>query len=131
MRRFSEVELKRLRNELPIREVIERLLQLPAKEVEGVYRFLCPLCGEFQTGLNPKSNLARCFRCQRNFNPIELVMAERGLNFVESVKLLRDKEQLRCEAHQHLQSESEEDVLKLVRKLAERSCLQGRACAGD
>lgn len=89
MRRFSGEELRRLRNDIPVRWVIETLLQLPSKDVEGVYRFLCPVCNEFKTGLNPHTNLVRCFRCRKNFNPIELVMAERGLNFVQSVKLLR------------------------------------------
>ena len=73
MPRFSSTELRRLRNDIPVRWVIETLLQLPAKEVEGVYRFLCPVCKEFQTGLNPRANLARCFLCERNFNPIELL----------------------------------------------------------
>lgn len=90
MPRFSDSELRTLRNDVPVRWVIETLLELPQKEVEGVYRFLCPGCQEFQTGLNPHTNLARCFRCSRNFNPIELIMAERSLNFVQSVKLLRE-----------------------------------------
>lgn len=53
MKRFTDKELRQLRNDTPVRSVIETLLQLPHKEVEGVYRFLCPLCEEFETGLNP------------------------------------------------------------------------------
>ena len=94
MRRFSDSELRRLRNDIPVRWVIETLLQLPNKEVEGVYRFLCPLCNEFETGLNPKTNLARCFRCKKNFNPIELLMAGRALSFVQSVNQLLQREPL-------------------------------------
>ena len=74
MTQFSKEELRKLRNEIAVRWVIETLLQLPHKEVEGVFRFLCPACGEFQTAVNPKTNLSRCFRCQMNFNTIELVM---------------------------------------------------------
>lgn len=94
MKRFSDEELVRIRNLLPVRWVIEILLQLPCGEVEGVYRFSCPKCNESQTGLNPNTNLARCFRCERNFNPIELVMTDRKLSFVASVKWLLEQESL-------------------------------------
>ncbi|XPS89502.1 hypothetical protein Dvar_75210 [Desulfosarcina variabilis str. Montpellier] len=56
--------------------------------IEGIFRFLCPLCNEFQTATNPKTNLARCFLCEKNFNPIDLVMTVKGLGFVDSVKYL-------------------------------------------
>jgi DNA primase len=88
MRRFSEDELFAIRNQVPMRAVIIELSGLPNKEIEGVFRFLCPFCNEFQTGVHEKTNLARCFRCCRNFNTIELLMASRALSFVESVKLL-------------------------------------------
>lgn len=111
MRRFSDAELKTLRNNVPVKWVIETLLQLPGKEVEGVYRFHCPECGEFQTGLNPHVNLARCFRCCKNFNPIELVMAERGLNFVKSVNLLREQAPLAKSGHGRRRSGSATQVV--------------------
>ena len=38
---------------------------------------------------NPKTNLARCFRCERNFNTIDMVMICNGLRFVEGVKYLK------------------------------------------
>jgi hypothetical protein len=41
---------------------------------KGCFRFLCPLCNGFDTAVNPKTNLARCFRCEKNFNTIDLVM---------------------------------------------------------
>lgn len=88
MKRFTDEQLRQVRNGVPVRLVIEALLQLPYKEIEGVYRFLCPVCREFETGINPHTNLARCFRCKKNFNPIELVMADKGLSFVQSVNLL-------------------------------------------
>lgn len=87
-RRFLKEELHALRNQVPIRSLIDDSLEIPCKEVEGVFRFLCPTCGEFQTAINPKTNLSRCFRCQKNFNTIEIVMAQRALSFVESVKFL-------------------------------------------
>jgi DNA primase len=88
MRRFSDQELHAIRNEISIRLIIERHLKLPCKESEGVFRFLCPMCNEFQTGVNPKTNLGRCFRCRENFNTIEIVMKDKRLSFVESVKFI-------------------------------------------
>ena len=88
MSRISASRLRELRNEIPIAEVIEAHLRLPSKEREGFLRFLCPLCREFNTAINPKTNLARCFRCERNFNPIDIVMVVEGCSFLEAVKRL-------------------------------------------
>jgi len=88
-RRFSSEELHALRNQVPIKFLIKELLGIPCKEIEGVFRFLCPHCREFQTAINPKTNLSRCFRCRRNFNTIEMVMEDKHLGFVESVKFLK------------------------------------------
>ena len=87
-KRFSSAELYAIRNEIDFCAALD-LLGLPRKESEGVQRFLCPKCGEFQTGINPRTNLGRCFRCAENFNTIELVMAAQRHSFVEAVKLLR------------------------------------------
>lgn len=87
--RFSSEELFELRNHIPINNLIEVQLGLPSKISEGFFRFLCPLCNEFQTATNPKTNLARCFRCMRNFNTIDLVMICKGKDFVESVRYLK------------------------------------------
>jgi len=88
-RRFSSQELFELRNHIPIDTLIERRLMLPSKVTEGFFRFLCPVCQEFQTAINPKTNLARCFRCEKNFNTIDLVMICRNMSFVESVTYLK------------------------------------------
>jgi hypothetical protein len=88
MSRLSASRLRRLRNDLPIAQVIEAHLGLPAKHRDGVFRFLCPLCNEFNTATNPRTNLARCFRCARNFNPIDLVMVVRNCPFLQAVRLL-------------------------------------------
>jgi DNA primase len=79
--------LRRMRNEVPIGRALA-LAQVPVKESEGYLRFLCPLCGEFNTATNPRTNLGRCFRCQRNFNPIDLVMAAEGSSFIDAVRRL-------------------------------------------
>ena len=88
MRCFSKEDLFAARNSVSMRDVIAAMSGLPNKDIEGTFRFLCPVCGEFQTGIHNKTNLARCFRCCRNYNAIELLMESRGISFVESVKLL-------------------------------------------
>lgn len=87
-RHFSSRELFVLRNHIPIDTLIEKYLKIPSKFSEGFFRFLCPVCNEFQTATNPRTNLARCFHCERNFNTIDMVMVCRGVNFVECVKYL-------------------------------------------
>ena len=89
MPRFSAQELRDLRNLIPIDFLIEKILMIPSKFTEGYFRFLCPLCSEFNTTTSHKTNLARCFRCQEQFNTIELVMACKQSSFVESVKFLQ------------------------------------------
>jgi hypothetical protein len=88
-RRFTSGELFQLRNRIPVDWLIKEQLNIPSKLSEGIFRFLCPLCNELQTATNPKTNLARCFRCETNFNPIDLVMVVKGVGFVESVKYLK------------------------------------------
>lgn len=88
-RRFTGNELFKLRNQIPVDMLIQEQLCIPSEISEGYFRFLCPICKEFQTATNPKTNLARCFRCERNFNPIDLVMIVKNLGFVESVKYLK------------------------------------------
>ncbi len=88
-KRFSSQELYNLRNLIPIHILIEKILMIPSKISEGFFRFLCPLCSEFNTATNPETNLARCFRCEKNFNTIDMVMVTRKANFVESVKFLK------------------------------------------
>jgi len=85
---FSKEMLRRLRNAVPIAVLIADFLQLPTKISEGYVRFLCPLCSEFLTATNPKTNLARCFHCEKNFNPIDMVMQVKRYNFKEAVEYL-------------------------------------------
>lgn len=87
MKKFSSSELFELRNAIPV-EILIQQLPIPSKISEGVFRFLCPICNEFQTAVNPNTNLARCFRCERNFNAIDLVIEIQGCGFTESVVFL-------------------------------------------
>ena len=86
--RITDTELRRLRNEVDIARLI-RHLGIPSKWREGYFRFLCPICNEFNTATNPRTNLARCFRCRENFNPIDLVMRVERLSFLQAVDFLR------------------------------------------
>ena len=109
--RFTKEELYLLRNELPMEWIIGSILQLPSKVNEGIYRFLCPICGEFNTATNRKTNLARCFSCQRNFNTIEIVMLCRKVGFVESVNFLkRCGYQLKAGAQHFTPGENKRDI---------------------
>ena len=85
---YTKETLRRLRNEVLITDLIIHILDIPSKTRDGYLRFLCPLCSEFMTACHPKTNLARCFRCEKNFNPIDLVMAVKGLCFREAVQFL-------------------------------------------
>lgn len=90
-RRFSPEELTFLRNRLPISCVIETLLDFPTRSTNGKLSFACPVCGGFDTSINTADNLARCFACRQNFNPIELVMYQLQIGFVQSVKWLKSR----------------------------------------
>ncbi len=75
---------------------------MPTKLSEGRFRFLCPLCGEFQTATNPKTNLARCFRCEKNFNTIDMVMMCEKATFVKTVNILKAyRQKLKQEPRTH------------------------------
>ena len=86
---FSSRQLYTLRNDINVEMLIEKTLRVPCRLIEGCFRFLCPLCNAFDTAVNPKTNLARCFRCEKNFNTIDLVMLIRQTDFVQSVKFLQ------------------------------------------
>ena len=81
--------LRMLRNQIPIDEVITDLLNLKVRNVNAILRFRCPLCGNFHTATKHETNLARCFDCQKNFNPIDLVMTVGKCSFVDAVELLK------------------------------------------
>ena len=86
---FSSSQLYALRNQIGVQGLIEKTLHVPCRMEKGCFRFLCPLCNRFDTAVNPKTNLGRCFRCEKNFNTIDLVMLIRQVDFVHSVKFLQ------------------------------------------
>jgi hypothetical protein len=88
--RFTNHQLYSLRSDIAIDALIEKALYIPSRIAEGHFRFLCPSCKQFNTAVNPETNLARCFSCEENFNTIDLVMTIRKLDFVESVRFLQD-----------------------------------------
>ena len=85
---FTKQELYSLRNHIPVDKVIEKL-KIPFKISEGYFKFCCPICKEFNTAVNPKTNLARCFLCKKNYNTIDMVMKVQRLSFINSVKFLQ------------------------------------------
>ncbi len=82
--------LQALRNDIDIRTVLTDL-GIPTRERGSRLSFRCPKCTEFHTATNCRTNLARCFRCQKNFNPIDLVMAEKRSTFLEAVAYLESR----------------------------------------
>ena len=87
---YSADFLRMLRNQIPIDEVISNLLKLEVRNDYQILRFRCPLCDNFHTATNHQTNLARCFDCQKNFNPIDLVITVGKCNFLDAVQLLKD-----------------------------------------
>ena len=99
---FSSDQLYALRNEISVQVLIEKTLHIPCQMTKGCFRFLCPLCSGFDTAVNLKTNLARCFQCGKNYNTIDLVMLTRQADFVHSVKFLQSVHQKDDEGHNHL-----------------------------
>jgi hypothetical protein len=88
---YSAHFLRFLRNQVPIDEVIIHFLHLKVRNTNRILRFRCPVCGNFHTATAHKTNLARCFDCQKNFNPIDLVIAVAKCSFLEAVEFLTDR----------------------------------------
>ncbi len=84
---ISANHLRALRNNVSVLAVISDLRILTKMRGKRL-TFRCAECAGYHTALNPRTNLAHCFRCERNFNPVELVMAERGSRFLEAVNYL-------------------------------------------
>lgn len=86
--KITKDTLWKLRNEVPIDLVILNVVKLPAQNLKGILRFQCPLCRNYHTATSDKTNLARCFECKQNFNPIDMVMQAGGMSFIDAVELL-------------------------------------------
>ena len=87
---FPRDLLYRLRNDIPLECLIADHLNWPCKRREGRFSFVCPRCGESLTAVHPRTNLARCFRCEENFNAIDFVMLATHRDFVDAVHFLTD-----------------------------------------
>lgn len=82
--------LRWVRNSIPIDVVITEILNMEVQPHTKMLRFRCPLCYGFHTATNSRTNLARCFDCEKNFNPIDMVIAVGNCDFVEAVEQLKD-----------------------------------------
>jgi len=90
-RLYSPDFLRTLRNRIPIDEVITDLLHMPVRRTSQLLRFRCPLCENFHTATKQETNLARCFDCRKNFNPIDMVMVVGNYSFPEAVEFLKNR----------------------------------------
>jgi len=84
---FTKQQLFQVRNEIDIDWLINEKLNIE-RQFNGAWRFRCPLCHELNTATQKKTNLARCFSCQKNFNTIDIVIYTKKINFVPSVRFL-------------------------------------------
>jgi DNA primase len=109
-KRYSKEFLTMLRNQIPIAILVTDLLELPNKVSEGYFRFLCPVCSEFNTATNQKTNLARCFRCQKNFNPIDMVMQVKRVGFIDAVEYLSEIVSRRSKLNNMFEAKSVHDL---------------------
>ena len=87
---FTRHQLYKMRNNIPLADVLA-ILEWPHKARDGRVSFVCPLCGESLTAINQRTNLGRCFRCETNFNPIDLVMLINDYDFVVAVQFLQQR----------------------------------------
>lgn len=85
--RFDDEDLRRMRNDIAFARVFAAL-NWPSKVRDRQLAFVCPRCGEYRSAVNPRTNLARCFFCEINFNPIDFTIAVQNATFVEAVRFL-------------------------------------------
>ncbi|MCK5356293.1 MAG: hypothetical protein KAJ63_14340 [Methyloprofundus sp.] len=87
MNSFTKQQLFQVRNEIDIDWLINEKLSIE-RQFNGAWRFRCPICQELNTATQKKTNLARCFSCQKNFNTLDIVIYTKKINFVPSVRFL-------------------------------------------
>lgn len=90
MKKFPDTLLFQIRNNIKVQDVLKYLLKQKMLAQNSTTKFQCPHCKQWNTGINNKVNLARCFECQRNFNNIDLVMIFHQCSFVQAVTFLQD-----------------------------------------
>lgn len=84
---FPDALLRRLRNDIHFAGLFQEL-RWPHKRRNNQLVFVCPLCRETQSAVNPRTNLARGFHCETNFDPIDFTMAVQHCSFVDAVHYL-------------------------------------------
>ena len=82
--------LREIRNMIDFSHLFRRLGWPWKRRNDGVILFVCPECSESQTSVNPKTNLARCFRCKLNWNPIDFTMVAGRMEFLEAYDYLEE-----------------------------------------
>ncbi len=87
---FTRHMLYKMRNNIPLVDVLVAL-QWPHKMRDERVCFVCPQCSESLTAINQRTNLGRCFRCEINFNSIDLVMLIKEYDFVAAVQFLQQR----------------------------------------
>jgi len=108
---FTNQQLWELRNLIPIRMLIEEQLHVPNRMTGNVFRFQCPVCFNFHTGIMTEKNLARCFDCSMNFNTIEIVMRTQNIEFLESADFLHNLLES-CRTHRGVENTTSENFNK-------------------
>ena len=88
---YPDGVLRMIRNQISIEKVIVTMLNMEVRHASKWLRFRCPRCHNFHTATNRNTNLARCFDCRENFNPIDIVMAVGECSFVEAVEYLKER----------------------------------------
>ena len=86
--KITDAELRRLRNDIPIKDVVYAL-NIPWEMHDQIFRFICPCCNNLGACLHPEENLARCFKCLKNFNPIDLTLTHSNKKFRTAVNWLQ------------------------------------------
>ena len=86
--KINSGEIVYMRNKMPIQTVLHALM-IPWKKDDQLLRFACPVCKGMHTSLHPSENLGRCFDCNKNFNPIDLVCAQKKDKFRSAIFWLR------------------------------------------
>jgi len=119
MKPFTKQQLYQIRNEIDIDWLINEKLHL-IRQFNSIWRFQCPLCQQFNTATQKKTNLARCFSCQKNFNTIDLVVYSKKMNFAPSVQFLLSllEKKARSNGNAQIYTAKEKEVKKQDKKNA-------------
>jgi len=84
---YYKKELNKFRK-IPMTQLMSDVLKIPSQRIEEGIGFLCPKCKKIGIFLKYHTNKGICFKCDSNYNPIDLVMHEKELNFSDAVDFL-------------------------------------------